>query len=215
MWCVFSPITLTWIAAPSVSRQRAEEMRHELGGEAAHLRARELAFEHGIGTAGQVDGHLHARLVHGQQEAVARDAALVAQCLAQRAAQRQRAVFHGVVFVHLAGRPCSAAAARSRRAWRAAPACDRRRRDRWRSRWATLGVEIERDRDAGFLRARASAWRGATAARARWRATFPDCEPVVLHAQAPHAEVLRELQVRQPVADHRAAREVDRLVAAR
>ena len=67
--------------------QRAEEMRHQFGGQAADLLAAEVAFEDGVGAAGQIDGHLGARLVHGQQEAVAIDAELVAQRLAQRLAE--------------------------------------------------------------------------------------------------------------------------------
>ena len=81
--------------------QRTEEMRHQFGRQPAHGVAPELAFEHGIRTARQVDGHLRLRLVHRQHEAETCDAALVAERLAQSLAQCQRAVLDGVVLVDL------------------------------------------------------------------------------------------------------------------
>ena len=101
MWCVFSPVDADVDRRPRRLGQRAEEVRHELGGQSADGFARELAFEHAIGAARKIDGHLHLRFVHGQQEAVARDAELVAQRLAQRLAERERAVLDGVVLVDL------------------------------------------------------------------------------------------------------------------
>ena len=71
--------------------QRLEEMRHELGGQAADGFTRELAFEHAVRAAREVDGDAHLRFVHGQHEAITRDAELGAErfteCLADASAQ--------------------------------------------------------------------------------------------------------------------------------
>src|SRR5512141_3482951 len=66
--------------------ERTEEVRHQFGRQAADGFTPELAFEYRVGPAGQVDGDLCAGLVHRQQESEARDAALVAERLAQRLA---------------------------------------------------------------------------------------------------------------------------------
>ena len=96
---MFSPVTLTWIAAPSVSASERKKCGTSSVGKPADLLAAELAFEHGVRAAGKVDRDLRLRFVHRQQEAVARDAGLVAQRLAQRLAERERAVLDGVVLV--------------------------------------------------------------------------------------------------------------------
>ena len=80
-------------------RQRAEEMRHEFGRQLSDLIATELTFENEVGSTRQIDGDLRERLVHRQQEAIAMDAALVAERRFQRLAQRQRAVLDGVMLV--------------------------------------------------------------------------------------------------------------------
>src|SRR5512143_814767 len=48
--------------------ERAEEVRHEFGWQAADGLTPELAFEYGVRPAGQVDGDLGTGLVHRQQE---------------------------------------------------------------------------------------------------------------------------------------------------
>ena len=101
MWCVFSPVDGDVDRGLETLGQRPEEVRHELGGQPADGLARELAFEHAVGAAREIDGDAHLRLVHGQHEAVARDAELVAERLAQRFAERQRAVLDGVMLVDL------------------------------------------------------------------------------------------------------------------
>src|SRR6266404_5684796 len=78
-----------------------EEMGHEFGRQLADALAVEPPAPHEIGPAGNVEGHLRLGLVHREQKPVARDAALVAQRLAQRSAQGERAVLDGVVFVYL------------------------------------------------------------------------------------------------------------------
>ena len=64
------------------------------------------------GAPDRVERDLGLGLVHRQQEAVARDAALVAKRLAQRRAERERAVLDGVMLIDAAGRPwhCSSSA---------------------------------------------------------------------------------------------------------
>ena len=106
MWCVFSPCDLHVDRRAEALRQRAEEVRHQFGRQAADGFARELAFEHRVGAAGQVDGDLRRASSIGSRKPIARDAALVAERLAQRLAERERAVLDGVVLVDLAGRPC-------------------------------------------------------------------------------------------------------------
>ena len=54
--------------------ERAEEVRHQLRRQPADLLAPKRPSNTAIGAAGQIDGHLGLRLVHRQQEAVARDA---------------------------------------------------------------------------------------------------------------------------------------------
>ena len=51
MWCEFSPRTLMCSAAPRVSRQRAEEMRHQFGRQFADALAIEASFPHEVGPA--------------------------------------------------------------------------------------------------------------------------------------------------------------------
>ena len=82
-------------------RQRPEEVRHEFGGQFADALAIEFPVPHEIGAAAQIEGDLRFGLIHGQQKAVARNAALVAQRLAQRRSQGQRAVLDGVMFIDL------------------------------------------------------------------------------------------------------------------
>ena len=80
-------------------RERTEEMRHELRRQVADAIARELRFEHEERPPAEIDRHLGVRFVHRQQEAVALDAAFVAERLAQRLAERQRDVLDRVVLV--------------------------------------------------------------------------------------------------------------------
>jgi hypothetical protein len=79
--------------------QRTEEVRHQLGRHIAHALALELALEHEVRAAAEIQRSAGQRLVHRQGEAVAADAALVAQRLAQRLAQGQPGVLDGVVLV--------------------------------------------------------------------------------------------------------------------
>ncbi len=81
-------------------------MRHELGGQLADAVATELTFEHEVGATRQIDGDLRERFVHGQQEAITMNAALVAEGLFQRLAERERAVLDGVMFIDVQSRPC-------------------------------------------------------------------------------------------------------------
>src|SRR6185312_13930694 len=82
-------------------RERAEEVRHQLGGQATHGLPVEAAGELREGAARKVDGDLHPRLVHRQQETVAGDAHLRAERPPQSLSEREPAVFHGVMLVDL------------------------------------------------------------------------------------------------------------------
>ena len=79
MWCVFSPVMVTADSRLETLRQRLEEVRHQLGRQATHGFARELAFEHAEGAPGRIDGDAHLRLIHGQYELITRNAHLVAE----------------------------------------------------------------------------------------------------------------------------------------
>src|SRR5688572_32315454 len=81
--------------------QRLEEMRHELGRQAADGFAREFSFEHTIGAARKIDRDAYLGFVHRQHETVARKAELGAESLAQRFADGERAILDGVMLVDL------------------------------------------------------------------------------------------------------------------
>src|SRR5690606_1245160 len=76
-----------------------EEMRHELRRQLADALARERPFEHEVRPAAEVDRDLGGRLVHRQQEAVASDAALIAERALERLAERERDVLDRMVLV--------------------------------------------------------------------------------------------------------------------
>src|SRR5258708_6817879 len=79
--------------------ERAKEMRHELGRELADALAVETSLPLKERAPGEVERDLCLGLVHGEQEAVAPDPALVAERLAQRRAERERAVLDGVMLI--------------------------------------------------------------------------------------------------------------------
>ena len=143
----------------------------------------EVAVELGERAAGQVDQHFGAGLVHRQGEAEAADAALVAERLLERAAERDGDILDAVVRVDL-----EVAGAGERQA---EPAV---RRDLVEHvvvegdaavDAARLGaVEVDGERDPGFLgvaddlgAARwARGWRRCRTRRA-WRDSRPRCRP--------------------------------------
>ena len=79
----------------------AEEVRHQLRGHVADAFAVEFALPEKVGAAGNVQSHLSLRLVHGEQESITSDTALVAECLAQRGAQGEGDIFDRVMFVDM------------------------------------------------------------------------------------------------------------------
>ena len=79
--------------------QRPEEVRHQLGRQPADGLATEASIEDRIRPAGQVDRDLRQCLVHRQHEAIAPDAALVAECRTQRLTECECAVLDRVVLV--------------------------------------------------------------------------------------------------------------------
>ena len=81
--------------------QRGEEVADHFGVQAADRFAREFAVEDKGRAAGQVDRNPGQRFVHRQDKTVPAHADPVTQGLVQCLAQRQGAVFHGVVFVDL------------------------------------------------------------------------------------------------------------------
>src|SRR5258708_24548426 len=76
-------------------------MGHELGWQLADNVARELALEDEVGPAAKVERYLRLRLIHRQHEAVAADAALVADGLLERGAEGEAHVLDRVVLVDL------------------------------------------------------------------------------------------------------------------
>ena len=166
MWCVFSPRTLMCSAAPRLSASERKKCGTSSVGSAADLLAREAALEDEVGAPRQIDGHLRLALIHRQQEAVAADAGLVAERRAQRLAERERAILDGVVLIDVQVAVALERRARSRRAWRAARACDRRSRCRCRCGSARSLSSSTLHADVGLAVRRSMLARGARAAAA-------------------------------------------------
>ena len=101
MWCVFSPRTSTWIAAPRLSASERKKWGTSSVGKPPTAVALEPAGEDRIGAAGEVDGDLRECLVHRQHEPEASDAALVAEGFPQGLPERQRAILDRVMLVHV------------------------------------------------------------------------------------------------------------------
>ncbi len=79
----------------------AEDVRDHLRRQVANRGRVEAAVELGEGATRQVDQHLRFGLVHRQREAEAADAALVAERLAKRGAERDGDILDAVVGVDL------------------------------------------------------------------------------------------------------------------
>ena len=162
------------------------------------------------GAARQIERHLRLALIHRQQEAVAADAGLVAERLAQRLAERERAVLDRVVLVDVQIAAAVQLQRESRRAWRAARACDRRSRCRWRCGSAALRRARRATSIVGFARACARRARGARAGAARSPASVSSALPSRRTRRPRDAEIAREFQIGVAIADHGAARAIDR-----
>lgn len=76
-----------------------EEMEEELGGEVADALAGEVGLPDKGGAPAKVEGDHGAAFVHGEDKAVAFDAALVAECEAKGFAECEGGVFEGVVLI--------------------------------------------------------------------------------------------------------------------
>src|ERR1700723_4464353 len=84
---------------PQGFRERAEKMRDQLGRQFADPFTVETPLPHEVGPARDVERDLRLGFVHGQQESIACDAALVAEGFTQRGSQSQGAVLDGVMLV--------------------------------------------------------------------------------------------------------------------
>jgi hypothetical protein len=96
---VFSPRTDRCSAAPRLCASERKKCGTSSLGSAPTCSRPKLSFEHEIRAARQVDRDLRFALIHRQQKAVAADAGLVAERLAQRLADGQRAILDRVVLV--------------------------------------------------------------------------------------------------------------------
>ena len=76
-------------------------MRYEFCRQSAHSFTGNFTLEDKERPSGKIDRDLCLTLVHGQQEAVAPDAAFAAEGLAQCVTERNRRVFYRVVLVHV------------------------------------------------------------------------------------------------------------------
>ena len=76
-----------------------EEVEEHLGGHVADVLAVELGIPDEPGTAAEVEGDLAEAIVHGEAEAVAADAALVAEGLEDAFAESDASVLDGVVLI--------------------------------------------------------------------------------------------------------------------
>ena len=92
---------------PRLSARDRKKWGHQLGRQTADRLAVETTLEERVGPAREIERDLRPGLVHGQQEPVARDAALGAEGLAQGLAECERRVLDGVVLVdfRVAGAP--------------------------------------------------------------------------------------------------------------
>ena len=81
-------------------------MRHEFGGQPAHALARERTSKTERRGPDRSSATCARRLVHWQHEPVAGEAAFVAERLAQRFPERQRAILDGVMLIDLQS-PCN------------------------------------------------------------------------------------------------------------
>ena len=79
--------------------ERLEEVKEHLGGNIANLFAMELGIPHEPRTSTEVESDLTEAIVHGEAEAVAADATLVAEGLEDAFAEGDAGVLDGVVFV--------------------------------------------------------------------------------------------------------------------
>lgn len=86
----------------SILRQRLEELAHQLGVEGADLRRGKIDVPHEEGSAGNIDGGLGHRLVHGKIErGITGNAAPVAQRPGNGLADGDAGIFHGVMVIDM------------------------------------------------------------------------------------------------------------------
>lgn len=82
--------------------QRLKELAHQFRVEGADLRCGKIDVPHKEGPAGNIDGSLGHRLVHGKVErGITGNAAPVAQRLGNRLADGDAGIFHGVVVIDM------------------------------------------------------------------------------------------------------------------
>src|SRR5882757_431329 len=186
--------------------QRSKEMRNEFGGQIADSFAVEASLPDEIRPAGQIHRNLGLGFVHREQKAIARDAAFVAQGLAQRGSQRERAVLDGVVFIDMqiaaAGQgQCESAMPRKLLQHMIEESQAGGHAD------GSLTRQIQLDRDIRFL--------GGTphpGMTSRAQYALRDCRPRFLfgtgraHPQALYPEIGGKFEIGIPVADHVAVR---------
>ena len=79
--------------------ERLEEVMEHLSGDIAYLFAMELGIPNEPGTAAEVEGDLAEAIVHGETEAVAANAALVAEGLEDAFAESDAGILDGVVLI--------------------------------------------------------------------------------------------------------------------
>src|SRR5688572_26463839 len=187
--------------------QGAKEMRDELRWQAADGLAREFALEDSIGASGEVNRHAHLGFVHGQHEAITRNAELGAQCSAQRIAERQRTIFDGVVFVDL---QVTLALELERKATVLGELLQHviEEADAGGNGDGCGGIQTHGNLDVGFLRLAAELGL-ALGERAQDRRPGFRLVAVTADANAAHAEIGGEFEVGVTIPDHHAAGEVD------
>src|SRR6185437_1480917 len=191
---------------PERLRQGAEEMRHQLGRQAAHGLPVELPGKLREWPPRQVDRDLRLRLVHRQEEPVARDADLGPECPPERFPERQRAILHRVMLVDLeialAYQLEGEAAVFGELLQHVIEEPDARGDAQRRGI-----VEVDANLDLGLTRAPANlCTAGAEIRDDRGPRFFRGS--VEAYPQAAYAEIRRELKVRVAVADHRAGAEI-------
>ena len=180
--------------------QRTKEVRHQFGRHLTHALAREIAVEHEVRATGQVQPRVRRAFVHRQRKAIAADATLVAECLLQGLAQRQRTILDGVVLVDMR---VAVAVEFQRKAAVLADLLQHVIEETQPGAHPRLGhaIQIDPDGDAGLFRV-AHHGCGAWCIEQLVRDLAP-AHAMRAHAEAAYAEVRGKLQVGLAIADHR------------
>src|SRR5262245_16061764 len=173
-------------------------MWHQLCRQVADEVAPKLRLEDEKRSPAEIDGHFGIRFVHRQQEAVALNAALVAERLLERLPERQRNVLDGVVLVDVEIARALHVELEAAVLAELLEHVVEEAEARFRARLG-LAVEVDADADVGFLRASMHGG-GPRPIDERMRNGLPRFGAPCAELDASYAEIARELDVGVAVA---------------